>query len=379
MDINVAIFVTALAVFWIVVYALYRDKEGKVEVHLGYIIARAGLSLEPMEEGVKARLWTLFGWISLFTLILAGVAFYYYTFNLFILRYINPPPCTSSVVGFVPFIPGVTMSLEATIYILITLGIAALVHEMAHAYVARAVGLKIKDAGIAFFLFIPGAFVEPDEEELEKAPTKKKLLVFSAGVGANTILAIIALFLAGAMVSGAVISGVAANSPAELAGLEPGMKIISINGTKVENVGDVIKILESMGVQDPAKTVTMEFLVEKDGITNTIIVHRPGNETADKCVRGRIGITLENAYWPSKKLGILVNFLFLINISLAIINAAPLVLPLPGGSIFADGAYVLKEILQKFMTEKTATITTIAVGSGTLLLVISLMSLQRIM
>lgn len=378
MDEGLLAFAVGLTLFWIVVYALYRDRKGRVEVHPGYIIARVGVSLEPMRDGWAARAWRIFGWVSLILLIVAGIAFYYYTFNLFILRYIHPPKC-GGVAGFVPFIPGVTMSWEATLYILLVVGIAALVHELSHAYVARSVGVRIRDAGIALFLFIPGAFVEPDDEEIAKTSSKNRLLIYSAGVGANTVLGLLSLLLLGALVSGAVITGVEQGSPAEAAGLEPGMKILEINGTKVHSVGDVVEILDSMGVGDPSRTVTVEFKVEKNGVVETIIVHRQGVSDAGECERGRIGITLQDLYWPSQALGVFLGFLYLINISLAIINAAPLVLPLPGGSIFADGAYVLKEILQKVMREEVATLTTIAVGSGTLLLVLSLMSLQRIM
>ncbi len=373
-------FVAGLAGFWTVALLLYRGEHGKVEVHPGYIIVRAGIRMEPMGDGLGARLWRLFGWASLFALALAAGLFYYYSFNLFVLRYISPPECGGAPAGFVPFIPGVTMSWKATIYILLAIGVAALVHELAHAYVARAVGLRVRDAGLAFFLFIPAAFVEPDEDEMKKAPRKSRLLVYSAGVGSNIALALVVTGLASLLMAGALITSVAPDSPAMEAGLEPGMVVVAVNGTPVGSAGDLIRILREAGVPDPTKDVTLVFTVEKDGALEEIVVHRPGNESAGECDRGVIGISIRNYYeYVPQSLGTFLELLFIISLSLAVVNAAPLVLPLPGGAVYADGAYVLKDLLEPVLGEEKAALTTVAVGAGTLLLLFSLMSLQQIM
>jgi len=378
-DVGLIVFVVSLLVFWILVYLLLRGKSERVEVGPGYLLVRAGIRLDPMGPGFQSRLWRFFGYISLVLLVISAIVFYYYTGKLFILRYIKPPICRTGVAGFVPFIPGVTMSWTATIYIGIALGIAALFHELSHAIVARSVGVKVKDAGLAFFLFIPAAFVEPDDEELEKAPVKKKALIYSAGVGANVILGLLFLGLTLTIISGVAIVGVTPGSPADKSGLKPGMIILSVNGTEIKSTGDLEKVLQQLGATDPNKNVTLLFKVKYKGDIKNIIVERPANKTAGPCSRAKIGIYINTVYKPIQELGILSFLLFIINISLAVVNAAPLIIPLPGGSILSDGAYVLRDSLKEFMGEKPATLATFAIGVGTLLLILSLLSFQKIM
>ncbi|MCE4619714.1 MAG: site-2 protease family protein [Desulfurococcales archaeon] len=379
MDTGLVAFTVGLVVFWAIVYVVFRGRRGRVEVGPGYLIIRAGIRLDPMEAGWWSLAWRVFGVISLVLLVLSAIAFYYYTGKLFVLRYISPPPCAGTIAGFVPFIPGVTLSWKATVYIGVVLGIAALFHELSHAYVARSVGIRVRDAGLAFFLFIPAAFVEPDEEELGKARVRDRALVYSAGVGANVVLGLLFLALATSMVAGVVITGVEPGSPAARANLTAGMEILAVNGTRVESIGDLARVLSQLGAEDPHRNVTLVFTVRQDDIVRNVTVYRPWNKTAGNCTRARIGIMISNKYWPSQLLGVMSNLLFLINISLAVVNAAPLVIPLPGGSILSDGAYVLRDSLAVITGEKRAMILTLAVGVGTLLLILSLLSFQRIM
>ena len=64
-------------------------------------------------------------------------------------------------------------------------------HEFMHGVMCRIDKIKIKSMGFILFLFIPGAFVEPDEKQLKKASRKTKLKVYSIGSFSNFVLAII--------------------------------------------------------------------------------------------------------------------------------------------------------------------------------------------
>jgi len=99
-------------------------------------------------------------------------------------------------------IPGIQMP-KVDIFIpwygWIILIIAAIVHEACHGVLLRKMKVKIKSMGFMFAGLLPlGAFVEPDEKDIEKKNKRDIARMYSAGPMSNVILAIIffLLFLA---------------------------------------------------------------------------------------------------------------------------------------------------------------------------------------
>ena len=361
-------FISGLLAFWTIAYLFGRGRRGPVEVYPGVLIVRAGIRLEPMERGPWALAWRVFGYASLAAMAFMAAAFYYFSIRLFVLRYISPPE-GGAPPGFVPLIPGVTLGWIDAVYIFLALGVAALVHELAHAYVARSVGVRVKDAGIALFLFIPAAFVEPDEEELKRARLRDRLLVYSAGVGANTATFLLVGWLLASLLSGVLILAVTPGSPAEEAGLQPGDVIVAVNGTSVRSVADLHAALQ--GALDPEKPTVIVLTVERGGELVEVRVYKPEGERL-------IGIRITDYYSLPLPLAVFLRGLYLLSLSLAVVNAAPLALPLPGGLLYADGGHVLRDLLAPRVGERAAQAAAAAVGIGTLLLILSLMGLQRI-
>jgi membrane-associated protease RseP (regulator of RpoE activity) len=112
-------------------------------------------------------------------------------------------------------------------------------HEMMHGIIARAEKIRLRSVGLLLLVIFPGAFVEPDEKQLQKSKLLTRLRVFAAGSFANFS---IALLIIGLMMyvawplaagTGVTIETVAYGSPAALAGLSPGQVITSINGNSV--------------------------------------------------------------------------------------------------------------------------------------------------
>ncbi len=371
MNNSLLLFVSGLVAFWTIVYALGKGKKEKVEVYPGALLIRAGIKLEPMGEGVSRKLLVVFGYLSTLLLMVSAAFFYYYVAYLIILKYWVKP--TGGVTGFAPLIPGVTLSWTDTLYVFLAIGIAAFFHELGHAYVSRAVGVKVKDAGIAFFLFIPAAFVEPDEDELKKARLKNRVLIYSAGVGANVILALLSLFLlaqASGLAQGVQIADVEPDSPAMLAGLKPGDIILDVNGHPVKTLNDLINAFEEAGVKNASKDVTLNLTVSRGGEIITLTVHKPAGAS-------KIGIILKQLY----KYNWLIVFLkanYILNLSLALVNAAPLALPLPGGVVMSDGGQILRDVLAPLVGEEKAAMLSVFIGTATLIAIISLMSLTRL-
>ncbi len=71
------------------------------------------------------------------------------------------------------------------------IGIAAVIipHEFMHGIVCRLDKIKIKSVGWILLIVIPGAFVEPDEKQLQRAKRSTRMKVYAAGSFANLVVA----------------------------------------------------------------------------------------------------------------------------------------------------------------------------------------------
>lgn len=88
-------------------------------------------------------------------------------------------------------IPGVTLTSASSItYFLLSIPIVLVIHEGAHGIVAALEKIKIKTGGFAIFIAMFAGFVEPDEEEFEKAKKISKMRVIGAGATSNVIFAL---------------------------------------------------------------------------------------------------------------------------------------------------------------------------------------------
>lgn len=118
-----------------------------------------------------------------------------------------------------------------------------LVHEFAHGIVAVAHKIKVKSSGIFFLGPLMGAFVEPDEKQLTKKSDAIQYSVFAAGPFSNILLAlliaVITMLLLNPVLTelsepiGFSIEGVTPGTPAEAAGLKPGMLFTSANNEPI--------------------------------------------------------------------------------------------------------------------------------------------------
>jgi len=73
-------------------------------------------------------------------------------------------------------------------YFLVALAIVAVSHEFSHGLFARLWKIRVKTTGLAFFGPFFGAFVEPDEKQMARAPKKHQLSVLAAGTFANIVM-----------------------------------------------------------------------------------------------------------------------------------------------------------------------------------------------
>ena len=260
-------------------------------------------------------------------------------------------------------IPGVTLtSASAIAYFLLSIPIVLVIHEGAHGIVASLEKIKIKTGGFAVFIALFAGFVEPDEEEFDKAKKISKLRVIGAGATSNVIFAfalgallltnpIFALILPEPFVEwfydapdGVLVISIIPDSGAEKAGLQSDDLITAINGVVIVTPLDFQKI---------------EL---KPGDTVTVTVQRNGQQlqfpveimpSPDDPNRGLVGIMRDNAlsYKPvynfiewDPHLSMFLLWLWMISFFIGIIN----MLPLP----ILDGGKFIYTIIENKASEQ---------------------------
>lgn len=148
-------------------------------------------------------------------------------------------------------IPGVNDFVPSTFAVWFALVFAVVIHEFGHGLLSRVEKIRVKYTGILALMIPIGAFVESDEEEIEKSPLATKLRMFAAGITNNMVVGgvcIVALvLLLGPIVPGTVpfVQGIYEGYPADLAGMQPGTMILAIDGVPVANSTDMSAILSS--------------------------------------------------------------------------------------------------------------------------------------
>jgi Zn-dependent protease len=270
----------------------------------------------------------------------------------------------------VPIIPGVTISIDTFIYMLPGLSLGIILHELMHALAARYEGINVKSAGFFIVLgLLPAAFVEPEEEELRSANLRAKLRVYSAGILANTLLALLFIALLAAASSGGtliLLTHVKDGSPADRAGLKPGMLVenVYINGSSCGGFNGFISCMariatEYNGTENVALNVTFRL---SDG--STVMVFKPRGVKMIGISFVPVPAKLATVMPPDTayKVYAMLQLALAINLGLAAVNAVPL--------FITDGAQALRSVLERLSNPARANIATIAASMVTLALIL---------
>ena len=268
-------------------------------------------------------------------------------------------------------IPGVTLtSAPAITFFLLSIPIVLVMHEGAHGIVAALEKIKIKTGGFAIFIALFAGFVEPDEEEFDKAKKISKLRVIGAGATSNVLFAIV---LGAIMLTNPIFGMVLEDIP--LFGevivntfyeLPQGVLILSIiEHSGAEQAGllanDIITKINDIPIHRPA-----DFPVLNPGETASVSIIRDGQAlefglevmaSPDDPERGLIGIMRDNSIthkpvmnfidWTNVDLNIswFLLWLWMISFFIGIIN----MLPLP----ILDGGKFIHTIIDKRISDKS--------------------------
>lgn len=241
---------------------------------------------------------------------------------------------------YVPFLSG-----------FIALATVLIVHEFSHGIQAVGEKIPIKSVGLLLVAILPGAFVEPDEDELKKASRISRLRVYGAGTMANITLALIALLIVSGISyeipalfdeDGIEISRIVGDSPSEGI-LKQGMIIESIDGNKINNSQNYIDIVSSFS---PGENVTVQT---DQGNYNVVLGKNPNNESV-----GFFGIQASKHFelkdnsmgdlpWALFTLAEIFQWIFTLNLGIGLFNILP-IKPL-------DGGYMLEILLSYKLSE----------------------------
>lgn len=242
---------------------------------------------------------------------------------------------------YIPFIAG-----------LIALATVLIVHEFSHGIQSIGEKIPIKSIGLLLFAIIPGAFVEPDEDELKKAKKISRLRVYGAGSMANITLGLIAILLVSGLSmgiphyfddDGIEISRVLTDSPSNGI-LKEGMVIESINGEKINDSESYSGVISSLKPDEKVVVGTNQ------GDYTITLAENPNNHT-----RGYFGIQAtqhfnlkDNSFgflpWILFDLIELFQWIFMLNIGIGLFNLLP-IKPL-------DGGYMLEILLSYKLSDE---------------------------
>lgn len=200
------------------------------------------------------------------------------------------------VPGAVLVIPGITIPL---VYGLIGILSVLIVHEFAHGFVARAEGFKVNHTGLFLFIALPGAFVEPDEKQLRRAPVSKRLRVYGAGPFANVLFGLICfsiLLLVLVPKPGVYVYATVKNGPSTDI-LQPGDRLLEIDNI-IDNVVVSKIVIESYEtfhnfMENIQENDNLIVLIERGGHKENFFItvtRHPENEN-----RGYMGVMLTYA------------------------------------------------------------------------------------
>ena len=368
MNTTLIVVITGIVAFWAILYVLFGRREEReegltVDMFVAMWRTKRLLGFIDALAQRRKRLWKIYGDVGI-TLGFLGMGYVFYA----LLRTAMKTVQTGGEQGGVQLvIPGVTIPLW---YGLIALAVVMVVHELSHGIVARAEGLPLKSVGLVLLAVIPGAFVEPDEEELEKAPLRTRLRVYGAGSLANIVTALLALLIINLAITpvlqpaGVLVSGVLEESPA-FGILQKGDVIIAMDG---EQIKDIEEFITFMNHTKPGQMITLTVLRDGQEI-NLQLKLGSHPENPDK---GYIGIYPaqhvvskighENIVLP---LFFTFYWVYVLNIGIGLMNLFPLV-PLDGGRMLDD---VVKAYLPENMAKPVRYFT---IGVGLFLLAMNL-------
>ncbi|MFQ6088099.1 MAG: site-2 protease family protein [Candidatus Methanofastidiosia archaeon] len=348
---SLAIILVGIIAFWIFIDILSRKFEFErynIDVSSKIVMIWRTERFLALIDGISNRfrkIWEIYANIGVFFSLLGMISVLFFmtkgAFQVF-----QKPEAPG---GVQVVIPGVTFPLW---YSLIALAVVIVVHEFSHGIVARTFKVKLKSVGLALFIAIPAAFVEPDEDDLKAQDRKVRVKIYAAGSMGNFLTAFLAHLILALLIlpsfgdrmdEGVEILEIIEGMPSEGV-LQEGMIIHGVNGEEFKTLEEFQDIMAGFKPKD------IIILNTDRGDFEITLTENP-----EKPSKGFIGISIiQNSYYEKRqpKGFILIIHKILIyirefNLGIGLINLLPL-------SGLLDGGKILFELLEARFSEKIA-------------------------
>jgi len=263
---------------------------------------------------------------------LSALALYAFIRGLIAL-FVRSPQATPTAL-IIP-LPGLTISWEIFPYIILAIAVLLIPHEVAHGIASVLDRVPIKSSGVFVAVFLPGGFVEIDEEDLAKKPNRTKLRVFAAGSFTNVVSWFLVFLIASSIFlpspSGVLVTSLVDGGGAQQAGVPQWSVIIAVNGNPVSSVTDLSGIMSRVS---PGQRVDVRL---SNGLDRVVVTKM---DTLNQS-RAILGIITAN-YFASRlpvspitgfQMFSAFNWMILILFNVAIVNMLPL-FPFDGDRYF---------------------------------------------
>lgn len=239
---------------------------------------------------------------------------------------------------------------------LIALATVLVVHEFSHGILARVEKIGLKSIGLLLFAILPGAFVEPDDEELNELSRPAKMRIYVAGSMANLTLAAIALVFM-LVISSFVMPAVFEEDGVQISRLTEGGNAINylsegmlVKGINNVTVNDSASYQEAIKTLRPNETVNIQT---DQGKYSFQLKTNPMNKSL-----GFMGIQVQShkiiaepydnqfyspLLWILMPLSDLLFWIYFLNFAIGTFNLLPMK-PLDGGYLFENLlSYIMPE------------------------------------
>jgi len=263
---------------------------------------------------------------------LSALALYAFIRGLIAL-FVRSPQATPTAL-IIP-LPGLTISWEIFPYIILAIAVLLIPHEVAHGIASVLDRVPIKSSGVFVAVFLPGGFVEIDEEDLAKKPNRTKLRVFAAGSFTNVVSWFLVFLIASSIFlpspSGVLVTSLVDGGGAQQAGVPQWSVITAVNGNPVTSVTDLSGIMSRVS---PGQRVDVRL---SNGLDRVVVTKM---DTLNQS-RAILGIITAN-YFASRlpvspitgfQMFSAFNWMILILFNVAIVNMLPL-FPFDGDRYF---------------------------------------------